>query len=87
MPYCITQAAPKVAAPFDAQDIEYQLSVIPDDVPAVSVEAGVSFGWSSYADAHVAIDRFGLSAPGDTAMEVLGMTADNVANVARDLLS
>ena len=72
---------------FDAQDIEYQLSVIPDDVPAVSVEAGVSFGWSSYADAHVAIDRFGLSAPGDTAMEVLGMTADNVANVARDLLS
>ncbi len=72
---------------FDAQDIEYQLSVIPDDVPAVSVEAGVSFGWSSYADAHVAIDRFGLSAPGDIAMEVLGMTADNVANVARDLLS
>jgi transketolase len=33
----------------------------------------------------VAIDRFGISAPGDTVMEQLGMTAANVVKVAQTL--
>jgi transketolase len=72
---------------FDAQNLPYRHSVLPPGVPAVSCEAGVSFGWGSYADAHVSIDRFGASAPADVAMAELGITAEHVAAEARTLLS
>ena len=39
------------------------------------------------ADASVGIDRFGASAPGDVVLAKLGITADHVAQVARDLLA
>ena len=52
-----------------------------------SVEAGVTFGWSQYADASVGIDRFGASAPGSTVMSKLGISAENVAEQARVLLN
>ena len=60
--------------------------MLPDDVPTVSVEAGVTMGWSRYADASVGIDRFGASAPGSVVLEQLGITADNVAATVRGLL-
>ncbi|MEX2256075.1 MAG: transketolase, partial [Acidimicrobiia bacterium] len=47
---------------FESQDDAYRESVLPAGVPRVSVEAGSSFGWDRYADAHVSIDRFGASA-------------------------
>ncbi len=72
---------------FDGQDAAYRHSVLPPGVPAVSCEAGVSFGWAAYADSHVSIDRFGASAPGDTAMRELGITAEHVAAAARELLA
>lgn len=71
---------------FERQDEDYQTSVIPPDLPAVSIEAGSTFGWARYADTTLGIDRFGASAPGDVVMEKLGMTADAVASAARDLL-
>ncbi len=71
---------------FDAQDEEYRESVLPDGVLTVSVEAGVTLGWDRYADAMVGIDRFGESAPGAEVLDKLGINADNVAGVARDLL-
>jgi len=71
---------------FDEQDQAYRDSVFPEGVPVVGVEAGVSLGWDQYADATVAIDRFGASAPGDEVLERFGLTADNVANTARTLI-
>lgn len=56
------------------------------DVPVLSVEAGVSFGWERWADDHVAMDDFGASAPGDVLMEEFGFTPASVADAARDLL-
>ncbi|MGI9016390.1 MAG: transketolase [Euzebya sp.] len=56
------------------------------DVPVLSVEAGVSFGWERWADDHVAMDDFGASAPGDVLMEEFGFTGQAVADAARDLL-
>jgi transketolase len=53
------------------------------------VEAGVSSTWGKYVGLTgktVCIDRFGISAPGDTVMTELGMTADNVAQVAKTLI-
>ncbi|MBA3748990.1 MAG: transketolase, partial [Solirubrobacterales bacterium] len=71
---------------FEQQDEDYQESVLPVDMPTVSVEAGVRQGWERYADASVSIDRFGASAPGGEVLEKLGMTADNVAEHVRELL-
>jgi transketolase len=72
---------------FEAQDDDYRQSVLPSDVPTVSVEAGVTIGWDRYADATVGIDRFGASAPGDVVMAELGITPEHVAAAARRLLA
>ncbi len=56
------------------------------EVPVLSVEAGVSFGWARWADDHVAMDDFGASAPGPQLMEEFGFTGQAVADTARDLL-
>ena len=71
---------------FDAQEPSYRESVLPPGVPTVSVEAGTTIGWARYADASVGIDSFGASAPGALVIEKLGITAEHVAGVARDLL-
>ncbi len=75
---------------FERQSAEYIESVLPTSCAArVAVEAGVSNTWGKYvgfSGKTVCIDRFGISAPGDTVMEQLGMTADNVAKVAKELL-
>jgi transketolase len=71
---------------FEQQDEDYQESVLPVDLPTVSVEAGVRMGWERYADAIVSIDRFGASAPGGLVLEKLGITADNVVAHVQELL-
>ena len=69
---------------FEQQDDDYRESVLPVDLPTVSVEAGVRMGWERYADAIVSIDRFGASAPGGLVLEKLGITPENVvAHVQR----
>ena len=72
---------------FKQQPAQYRATVFPPNVPVVSVEAGVTFGWSQYADVSVGIDRFGASAPGSTVLKNLGISAENVAEQARTLLS
>jgi transketolase len=72
---------------FRQQDAAYREEVLPDDLRArVSVEAASHFGWAEWIGldgAAVAIDRFGVSAPGDQALEALGITAEAVAAAAR----
>ena len=45
---------------------------------SVSVEAGITLGWAEFANKHVGIDRFGSSAPGNIAMERLGMNHESI---------
>jgi len=71
---------------FAAQDARYRASVLPAGVPTVSVEAGVTAGWSRYAQVSVGIDRFGASAPGALVLDELGINAANVAETVRGLL-
>ncbi len=72
---------------FSAQDDAYRAAVLPPDVPTVSVEAGVTFGWDRWADRCIGIDRFGASAPGSRVMVELGITPEAVVAAADDLLS
>ena len=71
---------------FAAQGDGYRDSVLPPGMPAVAVEAGVSQGWERWVDRVVGIDRFGASAPGALVLEKLGITAENTARAARELL-
>ncbi|MDF7806628.1 transketolase [Pontiellaceae bacterium B12219] len=75
---------------FEAQDEAYQAEVMADGcTKRMVVEAGSSFGWEKYigrCGAAVCKDTFGASAPGAVLAEKFGFTADNVYNVAKDLL-
>lgn len=65
---------------FDRQSAEYKEEILPSScTKRIAMEAGVSGLWYKYASKVVAVDRFGFSAPGDTVMEELGMTADNLS--------
>jgi len=74
---------------FEKQSAEYKESVLPKSCrKRVSIEAGISDPWFRYVGLDgkaVAIDRFGLSAPGNKVMEVLGMTAEKVVETAKSL--
>ena len=75
---------------FRQQDVAYREEVLPAALRArVAVEAASPFGWGDWVglDGHVVgIDRFGVSAPGDQALEALGITAESVAASARTLI-
>jgi transketolase len=63
---------------FELQTDGYRASVLPAGVPRVSIEAGVTFGWSAYADVNIGIDRFGASAPGELVLDKLGINVSNL---------
>jgi transketolase len=71
---------------FEAQSDAYRLDVLPPELPTLSVEAGVRFGWERYADDMVSIDHFGASAPGDVVLREFGFTPENVTEHALALL-
>jgi transketolase len=52
----------------------------------LSVEAGTTMGWASYASAQHGIDRFGASAPGAIVARELGMHVDAVVARFKGLL-
>jgi transketolase len=75
---------------FDRQDAAYRASVLPESVPRVAVEAGVTDFWRKYVGAVddsrgavVGIDRFGESAPAGVLFKHFGFTADRVAAAVR----
>ncbi|KIY03864.1 uncharacterized protein Z520_00555 [Fonsecaea multimorphosa CBS 102226] len=48
---------------FDAQPKDYQLKVIPDGIPALSVEVMSTLGWEKYSHEQFGLNRFGASGP------------------------
>ena len=74
---------------FDRQSDEYREEVLPASCTRrVAIEAGVSGLWWKYvgsAGQVVGIDRFGLSAPGDTVMKELGISVENLVATVRGL--
>ncbi len=75
---------------FENQPEEYRHSVLPPEITArVAVEAGVGLGWERYIGpqgAFVGMRSFGASAPAGVLMKYFGITAENVAHVARNLI-
>ncbi|HQR11350.1 MAG TPA: transketolase [Casimicrobiaceae bacterium] len=78
---------------FDRQDAAYRASVLPQGLPRVAVEAGVTDGWRKYVGAVddasaavVGIDTFGESAPAGALFKLFGFTVDNVVAAVRRVL-
>jgi len=71
---------------FDRQSAAYRASVLPAAcTKRIAIEAGVSGLWWKYVGTNgkvLGIDRFGISAPGDTVMRELGMTKDHLIAAA-----
>jgi len=65
---------------FDRQSTAYKTSVLPQGVPRIAVEAGVTDGWWKYGCAAVVgIDSFGESAPAGALFKHFHFSAENVA--------
>ena len=72
---------------FDRQGVAYKRAVLPDGLPRVAVEMGVTdFWWKYGVAAVVGIDTYGESAPAGVLFKHFGFTADNVADTVRQVL-
>jgi transketolase len=76
---------------FSEQDVSYRDEVLPPHIRArVSVEAGIALGWRQFvgdAGRSVSLEHFGASADYKKLYAEFGITADSVAEAARDSLA
>ncbi len=76
---------------FDKQDAAYKESVLPSSVTArAAIEAGTTALWYKYVGlngAVIGMDCFGESAPAKELFEHFGITANKLAEAAKELLS
>lgn len=72
---------------FDKQKTAYKSEVLPEGLPRIAVEMGVTDGWWKYGCAAVVgIDSYGESAPAPVLFKHFGFTAENVADTVRKVL-
>lgn len=67
---------------FDAQPMDYRLSILPPGQPILSVEAASTQGWDKYSHVQFGINRFGESAPCNDVFELFQMTPTGVVERA-----
>ena len=72
---------------FLEQSEEYQRSVLPGDVPTLSVEASSPHGWHRFSHAQIAMTTFGASGSGDDVFNHFGFSTDNVVAKGKELVS
>jgi transketolase len=76
---------------FERQTEEYRHFVLPPEcVRRISIEAGVTQPWYRYVGRRgqaIGIDRFGLSAPGGTVMQTLGISVEAICQAAKAMLA
>ncbi len=65
---------------FDKQPKDYRLSVLPDNVPILSIEVMTTIGWDRYSHEQFGINTFGKSGP---AKEVYDFFEFNVEGVSK----
>jgi len=74
---------------FDRQDASYRAEVLPTSCrKRVAIEAGVTGLWYKYVGLDgdvIGTDKFGLSAPGSICMDVFGLNASHLSDVAQRL--
>jgi transketolase len=71
---------------FEEQSEEYKKSVLPGNVPTISIEAGVTQGWEKYSHVHCGVETFGLSAPAGKVYNHFGLTTEKLTEKAKKVL-
>lgn len=71
---------------FLEQSKEYQASVLPGDIPTLSVEASGVHGWHQFSHAQISMVSFGCSGPGGKLFEYFGYVADNIEAKGKELV-
>ena len=69
-----------------AQSEEYQRTVLPGNIPTLSVEAAAVHGWHRFSHAQIGMTRFGMSAPGDELFKKFGFSTENVTEKGKALV-
>jgi transketolase len=64
---------------FDQQDAEYRVSVFPEGIPVISVEALSTLGWERYSHAQIGMRTFGVSGPYQEVYAEFGFTPESIA--------
>jgi transketolase len=73
---------------FDRQDSTYKAQVLPNGVPRIAIEAGVSdFWWKYQCAAVLGLDTFGESAPANVLFKHFGFTVENVVAIAQQVMA
>lgn len=75
---------------FNQQDSAYRATVLPENLPILAIEAGVSAIWRGVVGHRgdvIGIDTFGASAPADKLFAEYGFTTDNIVSKAKALLA
>ena len=73
----------------EEQSRQYKEQVLIPNAPKISIEAGVTIGWSKYLGDNgvsIGLNRFGASAPGNIVYDKLGFNVDNVVKRTLELL-
>merc|ERR1712150_51358 len=71
---------------FLEQSDEYQASVLPGNVPTLSVEASSPHGWHQFAHSQISMNSFGSSGPGGAVYKHLGFTPENITAKGKALV-
>jgi len=64
---------------FDKQTLKYQREILPKNAKILAVEMASSQSWYKYTSHVYGIDKFGISAPLEKALELYGFTKENIA--------
>jgi transketolase len=72
---------------FEQQSMEYKLSVFPEGVPVLSVEASSTMGWERYSHLAVGMTGYGASGPIKDVYAKFGFTTENITAQAKTLLA
>lgn len=75
---------------YDSQPEEYRYKILPDGIPKISIEAGVTLVWGHYLNARqdfaIGLDRFGASAPYQDLYQYFGITTERIVEEAQRLI-
>jgi len=74
---------------FDAQPADYRAAVLPNGVPRLAIEAGVTLAWPRYVGLEgdtLGLDRYGASGPYKILYQQLGITVDAIVARAKALV-
>jgi len=71
---------------FLEQPKSYQLSILPGDVPTLSVEASSVHGWHRFSHVQIGMTTFGMSGKGDALFKHFGFSTENVVSKGKTMV-